>query len=41
MLKTIKAYNNKDIKKTKYRANKTSIDGHTFDSKKKLSIIVI
>ncbi len=29
-----KAYNNKDIKKTKYRANKTSIDGHTFDSKK-------
>jgi len=26
--------NNKPIKKTKYRANKTSIDGHTFDSNK-------
>lgn len=29
-----KAYNDKSIKKTKYRANKTSVDGHTFDSKK-------
>lgn len=30
-----KAYTDKSkIKKTKYRANKTSIDGHTFDSKK-------
>lgn len=25
---------NGKVKKTKYRANKTSIDGHTFDSKK-------
>ena len=29
-----KEYNNKASKKTKYRANKTSVDGHTFDSKK-------
>lgn len=29
-----KEYNNKSTKKTKYRANKTSVDGHTFDSKK-------
>ena len=29
-----KEYNNKVTKKTKYRANKTSVDGHTFDSKK-------
>ena len=29
-----KTYNNKTVKKTKYRANKTSVDGHTFDSKK-------
>ena len=29
-----KAYANKPVKKTKYRANKTSVDGHTFDSKK-------
>lgn len=29
-----KEYNNKAAKKTKYRANKTSVDGHTFDSKK-------
>ncbi len=29
-----KEYTNKPIRKTKYRANKTSVDGHTFDSKK-------
>jgi hypothetical protein len=29
-----KNFTNGKIKKTKYRANKTSIDGHTFDSKK-------
>lgn len=29
-----KAYTDKGMKKTKYRANKTSVDGHTFDSKK-------
>lgn len=29
-----KEFNNKVVKKTKYRANKTSVDGHTFDSKK-------
>ncbi len=29
-----KEYNNKTTRKTKYRANKTSVDGHTFDSKK-------
>lgn len=29
-----KAYTDKSTRKTKYRANKTSIDGHTFDSKK-------
>ena len=29
-----KEYNNKSTKKSKYRAQKTSIDGHTFDSKK-------
>lgn len=29
-----KEFNNKVTKKTKYRANKTSVDGHTFDSKK-------
>ena len=29
-----KEFNNKVAKKTKYRANKTSVDGHTFDSKK-------
>lgn len=29
-----KEYNNKATKRTKYRANKTSVDGHTFDSKK-------
>lgn len=29
-----KNFTNKNIKKTKYRSNKTSIDGHTFDSKK-------
>ena len=27
-------YNNKNYRKSKYRSNKTSIDGHTFDSKK-------
>lgn len=27
-------YNNKNIRKSKYRSNKTSIDGHTFDSQK-------
>ena len=27
-----KNFTNSKIKKTKYRANKTSIDGHTFDS---------
>ncbi len=27
-------YNDKGTKKTKYRANKTSVDGHIFDSKK-------
>ncbi len=35
---SIEDYNNyqstKNIKKSKYRANKTSIDGHTFDSQK-------
>ena len=29
-----KNFTNSKIKKTKYRANKTSIDGHTFDSQK-------
>ena len=29
-----KNFTNECCKKTKYRANKTSIDGHTFDSKK-------
>ena len=29
-----KNFTNGKIRKTKYRANKTSIDGHTFDSKK-------
>ncbi len=29
-----KAFTDKSIKRTKYRANKTSVDGHTFDSKK-------
>ena len=29
-----KQYTDKDYRKTKYRANKTSIDGHTFDSQK-------
>lgn len=29
-----KNYTNKNIKKTKYRATKTSVDGHTFDSQK-------
>ncbi len=29
-----KNFANNKIKKSKYRANKTSIDGHTFDSKK-------
>lgn len=30
-----KAYSNKEnFRKSKYRANKTSIDGHTFDSQK-------
>ena len=29
-----KNYTEKKVKKTKYRANKTSIDGHTFDSQK-------
>lgn len=29
-----KNFTNNKIKKTKYRANKTSIDGHTFDSQK-------
>lgn len=29
-----KEYTNKSVRKTKYRANKTSVDGHTFDSKK-------
>ena len=29
-----KNFSNCNIRKTKYRANKTSIDGHTFDSKK-------
>ena len=29
-----KNFTNKNIKKTKYRANKTSVDGHTFDSQK-------
>lgn len=35
---SIEDYNNykntKNIRKSKYRANKTSIDGHTFDSQK-------
>lgn len=29
-----KNFENKKIKKSKYRANKTSIDGHSFDSQK-------
>ena len=29
-----KNYTDKKAKKTKYRANKTSVDGHTFDSQK-------
>ena len=29
-----KNFTNNKTKKTKYRANKTSIDGHTFDSQK-------
>ena len=29
-----KNFANNKVKKSKYRANKTSIDGHTFDSKK-------
>ena len=29
-----KNFENKKIRKTKYRANKTSVDGHTFDSQK-------
>ena len=29
-----KNFTNKTVKKTKYRANKTSVDGHTFDSRK-------
>ena len=29
-----KNFSNKNIKKSKYRANKVSIDGHTFDSQK-------
>lgn len=29
-----KNFTNKNVKKTKYRANKTSVDGHTFDSLK-------
>ena len=29
-----KDYTNRNVKKTKYRANKTSVDGHTFDSQK-------
>lgn len=29
-----KNFKNSNIKKSKYRANKTSIDGHTFDSQK-------
>lgn len=29
-----KEYTNKPARKAKYRANKTSVDGHTFDSKK-------
>lgn len=29
-----KNFTNNKIKKTKYRANKTSVDGHTFDSQK-------
>ena len=29
-----KNFTDKKIRKTKYRANKTSVDGHTFDSKK-------
>ena len=29
-----KNYTEKKIKKTKYRANKVSVDGHTFDSQK-------
>lgn len=29
-----KNYTNKNVKKTKYRAYKTSVDGHTFDSQK-------
>ena len=29
-----KNYNEKKIRKTKYRAYKTSVDGHTFDSQK-------
>ena len=29
-----KNFTNSKVRKTKYRANKTSIDGHTFDSQK-------
>ena len=29
-----KNFNNKNIRKSKYKANKTSVDGHTFDSQK-------
>lgn len=32
-----KNYTNKGVKKTKYRAYKTSVDGHTFDSQKEAS----
>lgn len=33
-LQEYKEYNEKKLKKSKYRSQKTSIDGHTFDSKK-------
>ena len=29
-----KNYTDRNYKKAKYRANKTSVDGHTFDSQK-------
>ena len=35
-----KNYNEKKIKKTKYRAYKTSVDGHTFDSQKEAEFYV-
>ena len=35
-----KNYTEKGNKKTKYRANKTSVDGHTFDSQKEADYYV-